>query len=666
MITKAPTSMIDPTGAASGNVLTYNSSTNTWVASAVPLNLPTGANGQILTYSGTTNAWVASAAPATTPTVLSPMEPAVGLGGKGWSHYGSSFYTKNEVYVFGYNWNTADSGKDAAVPTKLIFQENYTANNPNVTIKKVFDSVRHTIVLLTDGTLWAAGNLSNIFNLYTVVNSGSLVKLNGLFANRTVVDFSYSASTDPVITLGILCSDNTAYAWGYNGHSQLGNGTTTTSTTPVQINIPGKTVAQISVAGWGGTTGNILVRMTDGTLYACGYNAHGQLGVGDTVGKSSFTQCKENSTTFVTNVSAICEVQKMQGGYTRYVIKNNGTLWGTGLNDRSQLGDGTTTSSNFYKQIGNLSNIQKVVTTGWSTNTTVAALNTSGQVYTWGYAGYGATGTGSSTNITTPTLVSVYRNTPVSDATLPPIRDIFGADCSNVGSIGLISTSNQLFIAGINTFSPVTLLNNGSKSTDNFYRFELAAIQNVEEAAFYNDQLSNGGGTTAGTIVRDREGSIWAWGYNSSSILNSNPNPSHTPIRIHFRNSLGINLNGTNGQVMTYNGSTNTWAASSLSTQGFAASLTPNGYTYLPNGLIMQWGAYTSGITENTSSIVTFPIPFNVACFSVVATTRNTAASFRDMVAHVVSYNRTSFTYLNEQINSAQSDDGVNWFAIGC
>jgi hypothetical protein len=44
------------------------------------------------------------------------------------------------------------------------------------------------------------------------------------------------------------------------------------------------------------------------------------------------------------------------------------------------------------------------------------------------------------------------------------------------------------------------------------------------------------------------------------------------------------------GQVLTYNGSTSTWVASSLSAQGFTASKTTSGYTYLPNGIIMQWG----------------------------------------------------------------------------
>ena len=48
-------------GATAGQVLTYNGSTSTWVASAVPKELPqTALSGQVLTYNGSTSTWVAS------------------------------------------------------------------------------------------------------------------------------------------------------------------------------------------------------------------------------------------------------------------------------------------------------------------------------------------------------------------------------------------------------------------------------------------------------------------------------------------------------------------------------------------------------------------------------------------------------------------------------
>ena len=51
-----------PASPTNGQVLTYNGSTATWVASAVPKELPqTATTGQVLTYNGSTSTWVASA-----------------------------------------------------------------------------------------------------------------------------------------------------------------------------------------------------------------------------------------------------------------------------------------------------------------------------------------------------------------------------------------------------------------------------------------------------------------------------------------------------------------------------------------------------------------------------------------------------------------------------
>lgn len=74
----------------------------------------------------------------------------------------------------------------------------------------------------------------------------------------------------------------------------------------------------------------------------------------------------------------------------------------------------------------------------------------------------------------------------------------------------------------------------------------------------------------------------------------------------------------TTGQVLTYNGSTSAWGASSLSAQGFTVSKSTNGYTYLPNGIIMQWGI--TGIIsagDLVQETVTFPVSFPNACFNV-------------------------------------------------
>jgi hypothetical protein len=59
--------------------------------------------------------------------------------------------------------------------------------------------------------------------------------------------------------------------------------------------------------------------------------------------------------------------------------------------------------------------------------------------------------------------------------------------------------------------------------------------------------------------------------------------------------------------------------ASSLSANGFSCSKTTDGYTYLPNGILMQWGRFAVESTNFTESNynITFFIPFPNACLSV-------------------------------------------------
>ena len=71
------------------------------------------------------------------------------------------------------------------------------------------------------------------------------------------------------------------YAWGNNSAGQLGDGTTTTRNSPVQV---GALTTWLNISS--GYNSTIAIK-TDGTLWTWGNNAQGQLGDGTTVNKSS-------------------------------------------------------------------------------------------------------------------------------------------------------------------------------------------------------------------------------------------------------------------------------------------------------------------------------------------------------------------------------------------
>lgn len=450
-------------------------------------------------------------------------DPAIGLTKMGSSHYCVSYYSQKSVYQIGYTGSGVyGNGTVPAKPVKRPFLDNYMQMN-NVTIKKCYMNFRNSFVLLSDGTFWGYGNSlywQNVINNTTNQNCIIYIKLNSMFGGKQVVDFSVNDAygyTDST-TLGIICSDNTCYVWGYNGWGQLGNGTVVASRTPIQVTITGKTPVQISVGGTRtsdcGT--NTMIRMSDGTVYACGWNKYGTLGVGNNAQQNSFTQCKESSTVNLSNVAEIIECGTSNLGYSRYIRKNDGTIWSTGLNNSGSLGIGSTASVNYFTKVqfpAGVGAITKLVTTGWSTNTSLAAIDSNKKLYTWGYAGYGAIGQGSSTASNIPKLVTVYRKSVTEDDVLPNIKNIFGSTNTNAGSLGLISENGEVFLAGVYTYSPVTNMYNGSDHTNVYYKFEKRhGIVNAVDGAMYGNLLDENGDYVTGYVILDSSGGIHTFG----------------------------------------------------------------------------------------------------------------------------------------------------------
>ncbi|MCX6924292.1 MAG: immunoglobulin domain-containing protein, partial [Verrucomicrobia bacterium] len=120
-------------------------------------------------------------------------------------------------------------------------------------------------------------------------------------------------------------ADGTLWAWGYNNYGQLGDGTTDSKSSPVQVGTDTKW--QVVAAGYYHT---VAVK-TDGTLWAWGYNNSGQLGDGTRASKSSPVQVGTD-----TNWQVVAA-----GDYYTVAVKTDGTLWAWVYNWFGQLGDGT-------------------------------------------------------------------------------------------------------------------------------------------------------------------------------------------------------------------------------------------------------------------------------------------------------------------------------------
>ena len=179
--------------------------------------------------------------------------------------------------------------------------------------------------------------------------------------------------------------------WGFNGDGQIGDGTFDTQTTPAVVQVPAGRRA-IAVA----TSHMSNCALFDGGEVSCwGLNTFGGLGDGTTTSASTpVTLRAVGSTHMVTQVAV--------GASHTCVVNTEGLLWCWGRNDDGQLGDGTTTERLTPGAPVTLpsSGRARSVTVGYHHT---CALLTDGKVSCWGSNSSGQLGTGMNTlSRTTP------------------------------------------------------------------------------------------------------------------------------------------------------------------------------------------------------------------------------------------------------------------------
>lgn len=163
--------------------------------------------------------------------------------------------------------------------------------------------------------------------------------------------------------------------WGVNIFGQLGDGTTTRSSSPVPVT--GITRAVALVAG----TSFTCALVEGGTVSCWGANYSGQLGDGTKVDRT--TAAPVQQLTGAVGIAA--------GEHHACAVVGSGSVMCWGKNDEGQLGNGTTTESLLPTSLASLGDAVQVVA---ASRFTCARLK-SGQVNCWGANTLGQLGTGS-------------------------------------------------------------------------------------------------------------------------------------------------------------------------------------------------------------------------------------------------------------------------------
>ena len=204
----------------------------------------------------------------------------------------------------------------------------YVSGIDGVTVKAkaIARGYDHACALFTDQTVQCWGdNVNGQLGDGSTTNSTTPVPVAGI-------------STATAISVGVshtcaLLADKTVKCWGYNQYGQLGNNSTTKATLPVGVSgIDGITVqATAIVAGFR----NSCALLADETVECWGDNAYGQLGDGSTT--KSLTPIPVAGITTATDIVA--------GYHHSCALLADETVECWGDNSSGQLGDSSTVSS---------------------------------------------------------------------------------------------------------------------------------------------------------------------------------------------------------------------------------------------------------------------------------------------------------------------------------
>lgn len=256
-------------------------------------------------------------------------------------------------------------------------------------ITQISTSNAHTLALRSNGRVIGWGfNGNGRIGDGTTINRNEPVEISGL---ENIIQVSAGRTHSMA-----LRSDGLIFAWGNNGSGRIGDGTDIERHTPVQVQGISD-VVQISAGGvhslalkndgsvwsWGSNgllrlgaglgepasfipvqvlgldnivqiyaaTNYSLALRSDGAVFAWGSNLDGRLGVGDDAPTS-------RNAVQVNNLNNIIQISA--GDDHALALRDDGSVFGWGNNEFSQIGDGTTTNRLSPVKINSLNNIKQV------------------------------------------------------------------------------------------------------------------------------------------------------------------------------------------------------------------------------------------------------------------------------------------------------------------
>ena len=192
----------------------------------------------------------------------------------------------------------------------------------------------------------------------------------------------------------VLKQDGSVWVTGENKFGQLGIGSTASKSTFTKVTFSSKVTAIAT------RFQHSMVVQEDGSVWATGSNQYGQLGLSHSSGLSKPGELSTKVVSFVEVVSSGARAVAA-GSEHSMMLKQDGSVWATGRNNDGQLGDGSKIDSNIFVKVFP-SGVQAVIAAEYHS----MLLKRDGSVWVTGFNEHGQLGDGSTDAMTRFTRVA--------------------------------------------------------------------------------------------------------------------------------------------------------------------------------------------------------------------------------------------------------------------
>ena len=529
-----------------------------------------------LTSTGDVYAWgLANANYGNTPTQVTFPSGVTVTAVAGGNQFDLALTSTGDVYTWGRN-NYGQLGDgtttDRATPGLVSLPS-------GATVMTIANGYGHAYALTSTGAVYAWGQ-----GVYGGLGDG------GTSNRSTPVQTQFPAGVTPIaIASGedhglAVTSTGEVFAWGKNTFGQVGDGTTTNRTRPVQAALPTAATATAVISAPGAFIS--LALTTSGEVLAWGRNTSGQLGDGTTTSRATPVQVPMPAAAILTGGLTAGAT------FTLAVVSYSAAL-GWGANNAGQLGDGTTVERRTPVDVTFPSGMVLAgITAGYSHS---LAVDDVGVTYAWGANAQGQLGTGDTTAQDSPVPVSGFpTGTRIVAVTAGQFHSVALAEDGTVyawgynsqGQLGDGTTTQRLtpvevtgFPAGtvVTAISSHNVHNIAVTSTGDVYTWgdnssgQIGNGTTTIQTSAVQIPLPNGGiavNATAGalhTVAVTDDGSAYAWGYNLYGQLGDGTTTNaHTPVQVQTTDILvDADAGGNHTLAITDNGGAVAWGLGS-------------------------------------------------------------------------------------------------------